>query len=224
VLCDALKLRKNLLVVANFHRDQETPWAETGHIDLWVPWDFLEPVLPQSQRSEGGHSSDSERQAEILAHLSLILQLGHLSSTQLSLRRHVRLLTAAPEGTSISSDLIASKLASLHHWLQWARIRQGEAEVVTGDESPSETEGRFCDVLWDSASAAAIEQAHVLNRQMRRHSSDAAVLLTLLPPLAGVSSSTSPVLAQQMQALTIGLPPTMLVWNGQGSPVISSTI
>lgn len=228
VVCDTLGLRKNLLLAANLQRGRGTPWTDPGRIDLWVPWDFFMPSLPKGSGTEEQLSGDNKNQADLMAHLSLILQLGHLASEQTSFQQHVRLITSAPRGSSKSDELVASMDVQLRCWLQWARIRHGEAQVVTDDdEDLPHMEGQAGEMLAEpTAAAAAATLRHTcwLNQQMRKHSSNAAVLFMLLPSFFEISTTSPDLLVRQLCELVTGLPPTMLVLNGQGSQVISTTI
>jgi len=224
VLCDTLVLRKNLLLAANFQSSHAKPWMDLGRIDLWVPWDFFMPLTLQDVGTEELFAEDCKSQAEILAHMSLILQLGHLASAQPSLQRHVRLLTAAPPGSSESDKLVTSIQVQLRRWLQWARIRHGDVQVLTNDVMPAGGEAGEMPAESTVVATATLRHACQLNRHMRKHSSDAAVLLVLLPSFVEISTTPPGLLVQQLCDLVSGLPPTLLVWNGQGSQVISSSI
>merc|ERR1712061_796164 len=178
--------------------DQGEAWIKHGRVDVWVPWDYLEPPLSRIREPEqdehASSPSNPDRKAEVLAHLSLILQLGHLAAAQMPNRQHVRLLTAAPRGLPRSDTRAVSKEACLQQWLRWARIQHGEVEVVIEDDSPSaggshaagtSSEPRLAPESSSSpSSGAALGSNCVLSQRMRRHSSGAAVLFLVLPSLA----------------------------------------
>lgn len=242
VLWDALHLRKSLLLVNNF--DDRATWEgadSTGagpwRLDVWLTGELLPPPDPGSASKEDTASDDD------VAQLSLLLQLAHLACSSAwdtaggfcghrlgASAPRIRLLYAGKEAIGGCG----SRETVLRRWLQWARIRGAAAQAVG---APSGLPMQPAVPLGGAAVtvlAAAITMApegpiglHDLGVQMRKHSHDAAAVFALLPPLpphGSTNADMADAYVSQLCDLTAGLPPTVLALNGQGFPVITTSL
>eukprot|EP00441_Pelagodinium_beii_P001891 CAMPEP_0197696258 /NCGR_PEP_ID=MMETSP1338-20131121/116397_1 /TAXON_ID=43686 ORGANISM="Pelagodinium beii, Strain RCC1491" /NCGR_SAMPLE_ID=MMETSP1338 /ASSEMBLY_ACC=CAM_ASM_000754 /LENGTH=781 /DNA_ID=CAMNT_0043279349 /DNA_START=189 /DNA_END=2534 /DNA_ORIENTATION=+ len=199
VLRDLTGLRKNVLVAANFHKVSKEEVEKACNIDMWIFENFREPPPPVAKTV-----SDSLEFAstEAVRHMSLLLQLGHLCAC-FEQRKHPPRLRLV-QGEQAMLDSTARK-GNLERWLQWARIPRAVAETVSLPASDLPT-------MFELPSLATVNH-------------DADVILTLLPPPpTGNRGFAAVEYVNSLIDWTASLPPTLLVANGQGMPVISTDV
>ncbi|CAE8597982.1 unnamed protein product [Polarella glacialis] len=230
VIRDVLSLRRNVLVTANFHAlpdDAKGADLSVQSLDMWVLGDLDEPPLPQGVLPAGTKLPAAS--AEMVNQMSLLLQLGHLAGYRKSGgMSRLRLLQAKCGPHECSSEeqlaLADDGTSRLGRWLQWSRMPRASAEVVLLKAPPCSP---------SAAGAQALNSDDWLrgNWQLLRElfccrSGSSEVILTLLPPPPAGSSDdiSEQEYLQNLRDMTVGLPPTMLVLSGQGTPVISTEV
>eukprot|EP00931_Biecheleriopsis_adriatica_P101101 TRINITY_DN76312_c0_g1_i1.p1 TRINITY_DN76312_c0_g1~~TRINITY_DN76312_c0_g1_i1.p1 ORF type:complete len:874 (-),score=174.89 TRINITY_DN76312_c0_g1_i1:81-2648(-) len=207
VMYDMTRFKKNLLLAANFHScAREMP----ARVDLWIIGDMSPPL-----------SGEDELELREKIQLSLLLQMGMICHTQgipgtANSHPELRLVhcTAASNGERPSSVEEQAHENVLRRWLRWARIPHASVKVLRRPAGPQHFDAQSCE-----SDFAAV------NEQMRVESENAGMVITLLPALPlSAKALGAHAYWRKLCTLTEGLPPTVLLLNGQGFPVITSVI
>jgi hypothetical protein len=202
VLKDALTLKKNVLLAANF--TTQAP-SGAGGIDMWIFGDVPSPEVAHS---------DVEIETSLEATpISLMLQLGHISYSK-NYRKggepRLRLCQMVPPGQES-----CRREARLEEWIAWARLPCAEVAVF---ETPQAVAPKECGQWSWLGNNEAVSS---INKTVREQSGAAATVF-MLAPMPGDTQGNG--FVGRLAELVAGLPPTVLARNGQGAPVITSVI